>query len=145
MTREEYWKSKQEQKVKRKPRHEPLEVNQSLNAFITFKVGKEAFDNLLSAATPVFLRWIARNTLLATQADDIRSRYLGGIDCERVVHGELSDVNGGESDLISSSAAATQPSACGGLSNVATNHQVSHIITLQHVPLIMFMAMGTNL
>lgn len=118
------WKIKQEQKPRRKGRLEPLEVNESVNAFITLNLGKEAFEGLLSTSTAPFLRWIARNTLLAIHAEDIRGRY-PGVNSDIHASGESSAETGGKSERISGSAAAGLPSTYADSQDVSAGGQVS--------------------
>lgn len=119
-----WWKAKQEQKPRPKPRPKPIEVNESLNAFITLRLGKDAFEGLLSTSTPAFLRWIARNTLLAIHAEEIRNRF-SELNTDVDVSGKLSDGNGGETERISSSAAARRASIYAGPQDISAGDQVS--------------------
>lgn len=124
-----------------------VEVNESLNAFITLRLGKEAFEDLLKTATPDFLRWIARNTLLAIHAEKIRRRFpevnsdvdaSGGSSDEF----ELEVERGGESEIRSSSAAATLPLTYAGPPDNSTGNQVSH--SFHHLFLRMFMVINKS-
>lgn len=119
-----WWKRKQEQKPRPKPRPKPIEVNESLNAFITLRLGKEAFEGLLSTSTPAFLRWIAKNTLLAIHAEDIRKRF-PEVNSDVDASGELSDGTGGESERVSGSAAARRASIYAGPLDISAGDQVS--------------------
>lgn len=89
--------------AKRKGKKETIQVNKSLNCFITLRLGKEASERLLQKSEPDFLRWIARNALLATQAQKIRDQYhLTEEEANATVAGESSAV-GGVTEIISES------------------------------------------
>lgn len=126
-----------------------VQVNESLNAFITLRLGKEAFEDLLKTSTPDFLRWIARNTLLAIHAEEIRRRF-PRVNSDVDASGESSDEfeleleveRGGESEIISSSAAATLPLTYAGPPDNSTGNQVSH--SFHHLFLRMFMVINKS-
>lgn len=95
------WKGKQAA-PRRKGKKETIQVSESLNCFITLRLGKEAFERLLENSRPDFLRWTARNALLATQAQKIRDQYQLVEEVNATVAGETSAI-GGVTDIISES------------------------------------------
>lgn len=118
------WKGKQQQKPHPVTKIESVEVNESLTPFITLRLGKEAFEGLLNSSTLDFLRWIARNTLLVTQAQNIRNRHpelKSGVD----VTGGSSAEKVGVTDRVSSSAALTLVSTCASVQDVLDGDEVS--------------------
>lgn len=127
MPRGRRWKNRWAQKPRAAGKCQRVEVNEWLNAFITLRLGKEAFKDLLNTSTPEFLKWIAKNTLLAIHAEDIRNRF-PGLNSDVDAPGESSDKEeiGGESEIISSSAAATLPLTYAGHPDNSTGDQVSH-------------------
>lgn len=96
---------------RRKGKVQTIQVNESLNCFITLRLGKETSERLLEKSKPDFLRWIARNTLLATQAQKIREQYrLVDEEVDATVAGESSAV-GELTDTISESLVSNNDSS----------------------------------